>query len=158
MSNLLVTCALPNPAGKDRSAGRASNEQLNNEWAEFATVGERAVDLKGVALCHYTFNQSCGRTGEDQLMSFTGQVALGHSVRVHTGRGEPWTEGTVRHLYAGRGNYAWNNVCGDTVVLRGDQRQVLDYASYDRQPPEGHVVGRVPGTNKLTAAWSARTA
>jgi hypothetical protein len=158
MSELVVTRALPNPAGKDRTAGRATNEQLNNEWAEFANTAVQPRDLEGVALSHYTFSPICARTGEDRLMSFTGTLKPGHSVRVHTGSGEAWTEGTIRHLYAGRGNYAWNNSCGDTAVLRSRAGDVLDYASYDPQPPEGRVLNRIPATPKLSATAATRIA
>ncbi len=55
----------------------------------------------------------------------------------------------MRHFYIGRQNYAWNNVCGDTAVLRNSQGQLLDWTSYDAQPLEGTILSRVPGTNKI---------
>jgi hypothetical protein len=159
MPDLLVTHALPNPAGKDRQHPYApSNDQLNREWVEFANASARTLSMQGVAISHYTFDRACGRTGEDQLTSFTGNLDPGRSIRLHTGRGQAWDEGTVRHLYADRSNYAWNNVCGDTAVLRSSRGDVIDWASYDPDPPEGVVLTRLPGTNKLSAARTARTA
>jgi hypothetical protein len=156
---LLVTRALPDPAGKDRHAlYLPSNDQLNQEWIEFANIGAQPVSVEGVALSHYTFDAYCQRTGEDVLMTLTGTVQPRHSVRFHTGSGTPWNEGTIRHLYVGRTNYAWNNRCGDTAVLRTARGEVLDWASYDPAPPEGVILNRVPGTNKLSPVASARTA
>ena len=159
MGALLVTRVLPNPPGKDRRPPLApSNDKLVMEWAEFQNVGRDVVDLQGCSLLHTTFNQSCSRTGEDELMTFTGTLQPGHSVRVHTGSGTAWTEGTIRHLYAGRANFAWNNACGDVAVLKNAEKSLVDWAQYDRNPPEGTVLNRIHGTNKLGAAWSARTA
>jgi hypothetical protein len=159
MSDLVLTRVLPNPRGKDRQPPFAApNEKLVMEWVEFANAGRTAVNLQGHSLRHTTFNQSCSRTGEDELMNFTGTLQAGHSVRVHTGSGTAWDEGTIRHLFAGRGNYAWNNVCGDVAVLRDAADGVVDWAQYDRNPPEGVILNRVTGANKFSAAWSARTA
>ena len=90
-------------------------------------------------------------------MGFTGGLASGRSIRVHSGAGSTWQDGVIWHMYAGRSNYAWNNACGDTAVLRDPSGSLSDWASYDAQPPDGSVLGRVPGTNKLSPAW-ARTA
>jgi len=159
MPDLLVTHALPNPAGKDRPYPYPpSNQQLNGEWVEFTNASARLLSLDGVTLLNYTFDSRCARTGEDALMVFKGGLGSGRSVRVHTGHGQPWDEGLVRHLYAGRSNYVWNNACGDTAVLRTGRRDVIDWASYDPAPPEGAILDRVPGTNKLQPMRAARTA
>ena len=159
MPDLLVTHALPNPAGKDRRYPmQPSDDQLNAEWVEFANASGRALALEDVTMSHYTFNQACRQTGEDCLTTFSGTLYPGWSIRLHTGSGTPWDEGATRHLFAGRRNYAWNNACGDTAVLRGPRRDVLDWASYDPQPPDGVMLNRVPGTNKLAAVRPARIA
>jgi hypothetical protein len=155
---LLVTRGLPNPLGKDRTAGWAPNDQLNSEWIEFQNQGQQSAALAGISINHYTFDGRCSKTGEDRLMTFKGFLAAGHSVRVHTGTGDAWDEGTVRHLYAGRSNYAWNNACGDTAVLRNVEGNWIDYAAYDPNPPEGVVVNRVPGTHQLVPYVARRTA
>jgi hypothetical protein len=148
MSALLVTFALPNPAGKDRSASGVTNVQLNNEWVEFKNVINQSVPLEGLALLHQTYNPSCQRTGEESLFTFKGSLAPGQSVRLHTGRGETKQEGAVFHLYLNRGNFVWNNRCGDSVILRSGTT-IVDWAAYDRNPPEGRVLARIAGTNKL---------
>jgi hypothetical protein len=159
MSDLLVTRVLPNPPGKDRRPPLAPpNEKLVMEFMEFANVGRTPVDLQGVSAWHMTFNQSCSRTGEDQLMIFTGILQPGYSVRVHTGTGTAYVNGTVTHVFAARSNYAWNNVCGDVAVLRDAAGSLVDWAQYERNPPEGVVLNRVLGTNKLSASASALTA
>jgi hypothetical protein len=158
MPDLVVTRALPNPPGKDRRpTSGPTNDQLNNEWVEFANAAGRELLIDGVTISHHTFDRSCNDTGEDQLTTFNGILGSGQSVRLHTGSGTPWNEGVIRHLYVGRSNYAWNNACGDTAVLRTARGEVVDWASYDPQSPEGVVLSRVPGTNKLSPAW-ARTA
>lgn len=118
MPNLLVTFALPNPAGKDRSAFGVSNNQLNGEWVEFKNNVNQTVSLEGVSLVHQTYNQICQRTGSDSLLTFTGSLGYGQSVRVHTGSGETFQDGNVFHLFLNRGNYVWNNGCGDSVILQ----------------------------------------
>lgn len=148
MSALLVTYALPNPAGKDRSSLGVTNSQLNGEWVEFKNNIGQSVLLDGVSLVHQTYNQSCQRTGSDSLMTFKGSLGYGQSVRVHTGTGETFQDGNVFHLFLNRGNYVWNNRCGDSVILQsGDS--IVDWAAYDRNPPEGRVLTRVYGQNRL---------
>ena len=148
MSNLLVTFALPNPVGKDRSASGVSNSQLNGEWAEFKNVINQTVSLDGVSLVHQTYNQSCQRTGSDSLMTFKGTLASGQSVRVHTGTGETFQDGNVFHLFLNRGNYVWNNRCGDSVILQSGGT-IVDWAAYGNNPPEGKILARVAGQNRL---------
>jgi len=155
MSDLTITRALPNPAGKDRTpANTVTNQQLNGEWIEFANSSQRILPMDGVTLDHFTFTGTCTKTGEDRLMVFNGLLLPGNSVRVHTGSGAPWDEGSIRHLYAERGNFAWNNRCGDAGVIRNNGGAVVDWAAYDANPPEGAVLNRLPGTNTLTVAFS----
>lgn len=152
MPDLLIARALPNPAGKDRTpANQVTNAQLNNEWLEFRNETAKRLDIEDVTLHHTTFNNRCEPTGENLLMRFTGVLGVGQSLRIHTGAGTSWDEGTTRHLYAGRTNYVWNNVCGDTAVLRLANGNRHDWASYSRNPPEGVVLERVANTNQLAA-------
>jgi hypothetical protein len=150
MPDLLITRSLPNPVGKDRTpANRVTNAQLNNEWIEFRNDTANRLNIEEVTLHHTTFNDRCERTGERLLMQFRGVLAVGQSLRIHTGTGTAWDEGTIRHLYADRTNFVWNNVCGDTAVLRLANGDRHDWASYDGNPPEGVVLERVPNTNRL---------
>lgn len=159
MLDLTITRAVPNPTGKDRTpANQVTNHQLNSEWMEFANTGQRDLPMEGVSLSDYTFDNGCRKTGEAIVMSFSGSLRSGQSVRVHTGTGAPSDEGTIRHLYAGRSNFVWNNRCGDTAVLRNNRNEVVDYAAYDPNPPEGVILNRLPGTHKLSGASAARTA
>lgn len=152
MPDLLITRALPNPAGKDRTpANQVTNDQLNGEWIEFRNNTAGGWDIGGITLHHTTFSARCERTGEDFLMRFQGVLAIGQSLRIHTGTGTAWDEGLIRHLYAARTNFVWNNVCGDVAVLRFGSGELHDWASYDRNPPEGVVLDRVPNTNRLAA-------
>lgn len=157
MPDLTITKALPNPTGKDSSAGRpVSNQQLNGEWVEFANTNSERKNLtiNGVSISHVTFNRNCQKTGEDQLTTFNGSIPYGHSIRLHTGEGTPYDEGTIRHLFLDRANYVWNNVCGDTAILRVSTGGEIDSASYAPNPPEGVILNRVPGTNTLSPAYA----
>lgn len=157
MPDLTITRALPNPAGKDRTpANRVTNEQLNGEWLEFGNTSGKRLDINGVTLNHYTFDAQCQRTGEDVVLTFKNALEAGHSIRVHTGSGQVYSEGTLWHLYAGRGNFIWNNACGDTAVIRAAGGGLIDWASYDPRPAEGAVLERLPGTNKLSGLRSTR--
>jgi hypothetical protein len=147
--SLYVTYAHPNPVGKDRARTQPpTNAKLNEEWVQFANIGSSAVNMTGVSLHDRTFDQRCSATGERQLQTFEGSLSVGRSVRMHTGSGSPYNEGTVRHLYLERNNYVWNNACGDEVILRRGAT-LLDWAGYDPNPPEGTVLRRIKGTNRL---------
>src|SRR5438552_1910375 len=101
MSDLTVTRAVPNPAGKDRTpTHQVTNQQLNAEWMEFENTTRGTLSVQGVGLYDYTFDRGCEKTGEDLVMSFVGAVLPGHSVRVHSGSGIPYDEGSIRHLFA----------------------------------------------------------
>lgn len=148
MAELLVTRALPNPAGKDRSGGHAPNEQLNGEWVQFLNATQRTLSLDGVALDHTAFNHSCQKTGTVTLIAFTGTLGAGRSVRVHTGSGAGYWEGDIYHFFAGHRNYVWNNRCGDVVMLRVGSG-LIDSAEYRSNPPEGRILERVRGEGYL---------
>lgn len=150
MIDLYITQVLPNPPGRDRPPhGGPTNEQLNREWVEFTNASGRVLDMNGVQLLHFTFDRRCQKTGEDRLTTFSGEFNPGYSLRVHSGFGEVSWEGTIRHVYVGSPSYAWNNACGDTAVLRNGAGTLVDWASYAPNPPEGKVLRRVSGTNKL---------
>lgn len=144
-----MTYALPNPAGKDRSASGVSNTQLNGEWVEFRNNISQAVTLNGVSLFHQTYNQSCQRTGYDSLINFNGSLAPGQSIRLHTGTGQTFQDGNVFHLFLNRGNYVWNNRCGDSVILQLGST-LIDWAAYGTNPPEGRILTRTVGQNWLS--------
>lgn len=147
---LYITLALPNPAGRDRTSyGPPSNVQLNHEWVEFANIGSQTSDMSGVGLFHYTFDTRCQKTGEAPLISFTGLLGSGYSIRVHSGRGELVLEGTVWHFFRDGSNYVWNNACGDTAVLRNAAQTLVDWARYAPNPADGCILQRQQGTNNL---------
>jgi hypothetical protein len=147
MAQLTITRAVPNPSGKDRTPSHlVTNQQLVEEWIEFANTSGFRLDLVGFALDHYTFDRACTKTGEDRLTTFTGYLEAGQSMRVRTGSGNAFIEGLVAQVFLNRNNFIWNNQCGDTVVLRGSLG-VVDWASYAGQPGEGAVLQRVAGSN-----------
>jgi Lamin Tail Domain len=149
MSDLSVTRALPNPIGRDRSPSNQSlSEQLTNEWIEFANASTKRLSLEQVVLAHFTFDRSCSKIGEETVTGFSGVLEVGQSMRVHTGAGKNSVEESIIHVFLSRGNFIWNNDCGDTVVLRVGNN-LLDSASYERKPREGAILERVPGTNVL---------
>jgi Lamin Tail Domain len=152
MPELTVTRALPNPPGKDHAAGRMpTNDKLNEEWVEFRNGTDRRLLLDGCSILHYTFNASCVKQDEDRLMTLGGTLGPGAVARVHSGTGTDYVEGgNVLHLYAGRTNYVWNNHCGDTIVLRAKDGNLIDWASYKGGVGNGVILKRVPGTNTLT--------
>lgn len=148
MPNLLVNYAHPNPAGKDRSSSGTTNSQLNGEWVEFRNNINQPVSMDGVTLVHQTYNQNCQQTGSDVLMAFRGTLVVGQSIRVHTGTGQVYQDGTVTHLFLNRGNYVWNNRCGDSVLLQSGSN-TIDWAAYGANPPEGRILARAVGQNWL---------
>ena len=149
MTRLTITRVLPNPYGKDRTPShQVTNQQLNGEWVEFANTYGARLTLEGLTLDHYTFDNGCTKTGEDRATTFGGVLEAGQAMRVHTGTGTPSVEGPVIHAFLGRGNFIWNNRCGDTPVLRAGDT-LVDWAYYNPGPTEGAVLQRVVGTNEL---------
>jgi hypothetical protein len=155
MSDLTITRLLPNPAGKDRTpSNQVTNAQLNGEWVQFKNASGKNLSINGVSVTHRTFGYGCAVHGEDQLTTFNGVLPAGHSIRLHTGRGESSDDpqdSTLRHLFLNRGNFVWNNICGDRATLRVSSGGQIDSAYYDRNPPEGVVLERVQGTDRLAA-------
>ncbi|HEX2220181.1 MAG TPA: lamin tail domain-containing protein [Gemmatimonadales bacterium] len=149
MPDFYITSAQPNPAGKDRPPhGGASQRQLNQEWVEYQNTTQKTLSLDTLRLFHYTFDNRCQKTGENQLTYFWGSLSPGHSIRVHTGSGQVSSEGVLHHLYLNRENYVWNNACGDFVVLRLAGGARIDWAHYVPNPPE-RILRRVQNTNLL---------
>jgi hypothetical protein len=149
MPELMVTSAHPNPPGKDKPPeGPIPNDKLNEEWIEFQNTTSADVDLEGVSLSDCTFGQKCTEPKRRKLHSFEGKLGGNGIVRVHSGKGDNKLLGDTRHEYLDRGNYVWNNECGDWVILeRGNQD--IDAARYLPDPLEGVVLKRKPGTNQL---------
>jgi len=143
MTDLLITRALPNPLGKDRFDNFAPNILLNQEWVEFVNRRDIPLRLTGVSVWHETFD-GLERTGEQELAAFCDHVVLlaGWTLRLHTGRGTPYNEGTVHHSFLDRENYVWNNDAGDRVTLRDWKNEVIDSAWYAPYPPEGMILLR----------------
>lgn len=146
----------PNPTGKDRNpSGQASAAQLAAEWVDFQNTGKTPVNLTTVELRHVAYRAGQSPAWE-KVMSFSGSLQPGKTVRVHSGSGpesilrEEDRYGADHHLFTGK-NYVWNNREGDRPTLHNKVTQVtVDTASYDPNPPEGEVLIRVG--NKLVPA------
>ncbi|HAX41799.1 MAG TPA: lamin tail domain-containing protein [Bryobacteraceae bacterium] len=146
----------PNPAGKDRSRyGQSSAAQLAAEWVDFQNTSSVAVDLAPVELWHQAYHHGQNPTWE-KVTTFSGTLAPGKNVRVHSGSGpesiirDDDRRGADYHVFTGK-NYIWNNKEGDTPALFNRVTEVtLDSASYDPNPPEGEVLVR--SGNKLVPA------
>lgn len=146
MPDLYITMAQPNPPGRDRVPyGKATNAQLNEEWVEFRADADRRLD--GDVLTHLTFAAGCTVSGLDQLLSFTGQLLRGQSIRIHTGSGTTYFDGSTYHMYVGANWYKWNNDCGDRATVSRNG-YTIDSAGYGPRPREG-ILSRVPGTDGL---------
>jgi len=148
MGSLMLTRIFPNPPGRDAAGGQTTNQKLNEEWVELrATGGSRS--LVGDELTHRThFSGTCTVSGADTLVKFAvATLQDGHTVRVHTGSGTPWQEGTVHHVFLGRPWFVWNNRCGDqaSIVYNGN---LVDRATYAPNPPE-RVLVRNHNTNRF---------
>lgn len=163
MADLEITRLLPNPAGKDRTpTNQVTNDQLNGEWVEFRNESGRDLRIDGVSITHRTFNNRCEAQSDDTLTTFNGVMPTGHSIRLHTGRGQAvddYRDPTLRHLFLNRGNFVWNNVCGDRAGLYVSSGAEIDYAYYDPRPPEGVALDRVADTHRLavpTPVYSRR--
>ncbi|MCW2986939.1 MAG: hypothetical protein JWR63_4509 [Conexibacter sp.] len=148
MSTLYIVQAQPNPPGKDAlRPGQATDRQLNDEWIEIQAVnGTR--HLAGDEISQLTFTGVCVVTGAEVVISFSeGVLHQGQRLRLHTGRGTNYWDGSTFHMYLGRTWFIWNNRCGDRITIRY-QQGVVDTAGYAPGAPEG-VLARVAGTDRL---------
>lgn len=146
MGTLYLTRIFPNPPGKDSRFGVAANDQLNQEWVEFGVAGGDRP-LTGDQLFHRTHTSgTCNISGIRELVKF-GVVTLasGQVVRVHTGAGRNYWDGSVYHHFLGRSWFVWNNSCGDEAQLQYDGK-VIDWAAYSANPGE-RILTRASGTN-----------
>ena len=129
-------------------SNQSLSDQLRNEWVEFANTSGAQFNLEHVVLVHFTFDRACGSTGQEVVTSFTGALETDQSLRVHTGAGEASNEGTLRHIYLNRGNFTWNNNCGDSVLLLSNIT-IVDFSRYEPRAGEGEILNRVSGQNLL---------
>lgn len=91
---LQITRIKPNPTGKDRSRyGQTSAAQLAAEWVDFQNNGSAAVDLAPVELWHRAYHHGQNPTWE-KVMTFSGKLQPGKTVRVHSGSGPEASSGT----------------------------------------------------------------
>jgi len=147
MSDLVIVAAQPNPPGRDRAArGSSQNRILNEEWIEIRAATARS--LIGDEVWHRTHTSSCVPNGVARYYKFGSLfLSAGQSVRVHTGVGQAFWEGSTHHVFAGHDWFKWNNACGDRVTV-AYSNSVIDYAEYSSNPPECVLV-RQAGTHLL---------
>lgn len=160
MKSLLITRIKPNPTGKDRQFGHASASQLAGEWVDFKNTGSTPIELSGIVLYHIAYPAGSNQGRWEKVMDFRGPLQAGRTVRVHSGPGPENVlrpedaAGADHHLFTGR-NYVWNNRQGDTPRLYDSMiNSNLDQASYDPNPPEGHILIR-SGARLVPAAAPA---
>jgi hypothetical protein len=145
---LTIIRITPNPAGKDRPRhGAPTATQLAAEWIDWRNDGTATINVDGVALYHKAYTGMQWRW--ERIMTFTGSLAPGEIVRVHSGKqragvisAEDQT-GAHHHVFTGDDQYVWNNRQGDTPLLHNEPKnETIDSATYDPNPPEGAVLVR----------------
>lgn len=159
-ANLMVARIKPNPIGKDRNPyGGTTAGQLGGEWVDIKNTSRSTISLEKVELYHMAFS---GRDSKPaKVTGFSGSLAPGKIVRVHSGKVRPLSvlrqediRGADHHIFTGKDNYVWNNAEGDTPGLWNVTSRVwIDRATYDRNPPEGAVLVR--SGDRLVPAQSA---
>jgi len=152
MLRLYITKAKPNPAGKDRSGGNISSQQLAGEWVDFQNTGDQPYLLDNVHLQHIAYTAQYPVNGQwEEACDFSGTLPVGEIVRVHSGGSTPLDQlriedrlGAHHHVFTGK-SYIWNNSRPDTarlVLEINGQTTELDKASYSANPPEGRILVR----------------
>ena len=102
-----------------------TNGELNEEWIEFQNVINRPVDLTALSLFHNTYGARCMKSGEVFLLAFNGSLVAGGRIRIHSGKGRGVWKDSVNYLYLQWEQYVWNNLCGDSIILK-QQGYVID--------------------------------
>jgi hypothetical protein len=151
MTQLTITQAKPNPAGKDRLGNLVPSSQLAGEWVDFKNTGDESYHLNNIELQHVAYTPSYPNGVWDKVMGFSGNLGVGQVVRVHSGGEIPLESlapedfiGANHHLFTGK-NYVWNNNRSDTarlVMKQNGQIYEIDKASYSANPPEGRILVR----------------
>jgi hypothetical protein len=155
MSNLYISKAKPNPAGKDRYAVDIPNRQLAGEWVDFVNNSSRGISLDSIVLYHMAYTASHPNGEWAKVMDFSGVLQPNEVVRVHSGGKVDLSvlnpvdiAGATYHLFTGKG-YVWNNSKPDTAGLwNKSTEQWIDKASYTAYSPEGKILVRV-GNNLI---------
>lgn len=146
---LTITKAKPNPSGKDR-VGRTLTPpaQLAGEWVDIKNTGTTAIAFGNLALYHIAYT---GLTSQWELVTdFSGELAPGKTVRVHSGGKIPLTEmhpvdvaSADEHVFSGK-NYVWNNSRIDKPSIWNKMTKTwVDQAEYGANPGEGRILTRV---------------
>jgi len=150
MKTLKTVRLKPNPVGKDRSRHGASATQLGAEWVDIQNVGQYSVDMSDVTLYHIAYSRGDRNGRWEKVISFTGHLPAGATVRVHSGSGPVSVlrpedlQGAEYHVFTGRNNYIWNNAEGDCSALwQSGESAPFDKACYAPNPPDGVVLHRV---------------
>ncbi|NLJ05388.1 MAG: hypothetical protein GX435_06800, partial [Exilispira sp.] len=134
---------------KDFYAVDIPNRQLAGEWVDFYNSGSTNIVMDDVVLYHMAYTREKPNGEWKEVMDFQGTLAVGKSVRIHSGGEVPLTQlnqiditGVDHHLFTGKG-YIWNNSKSDTAGLWDRNRKIwIDKASYDAYPPEGKILKR----------------
>jgi hypothetical protein len=94
-----------------------TNASLNGEWFQLTNKTKKSVSLAG-----WTVKDVAGHT-----YKFSGSLASGKTVTVHTGKGT--LNKPSGHRYWGSQAYIWNNT-GDTATLRTGKGTVVHKCSW----------------------------
>lgn len=144
---LQITKAKPNPAGKDKTGGFISQQQLAGEWVDFKNIYSSPISLENVELYHLAYGAPKDRW--EIVSDFSGVLQPGKVVRVHSGGEIPLGnlrledfQGADHHIFSGK-NYTWNNDKKDYPRLwNKSTKQWIDQTYYETWPPEGKILVR----------------
>lgn len=152
MSQLLITQAKPNPAGKDNGLGRLIPNQLAGEWIDITNVTNEDLRLNGMQVLNRVYS---GLKVDWQIayefnLGDNDTLPAGKTVRLHSGKTIPICNlkpvdysGTDYHLFTEKNQYIWNNKRNDDPTLYLPKKEVvIDATKYKAPVAEGKVLKR----------------
>jgi len=142
----------PSPSGKraDRE-GAASAEMAVGEWVDLRNHGSKTLTTKGISLYHVV-ETGPGGGPEYRFVVTLPDCSLkpGEVLRVHSGRRRDLATlpsedraGAEWRTFTNEAGYVWGDRQGDTAMLyEAASREMIDWASFDPDPPEGLFLQR----------------
>lgn len=159
--SLAVYRIRPRPPGKRKPRDGAVGEEAGTgEWIDLRNESPKTLSTRGISL-YRVVEAGSGGTAEYRFVVSLPDCSLKPEeiLRVHSGRRRELSLlpsedrlGAEWHTFTSEAAYIWADRQGDTALLyEATSKEMIDWASFDPDPPEGAVLQR-QGAKLVTAS------
>ncbi len=150
--SLAVYRIRPRPAAKRKAQeGSVAAEPGTGEWIDLRNESPKTLSTRGISL-YRVVESGSGGTAEYRFVVSLPDCSLKPEeiLRVHSGRRRELSLlpsedrlGAEWHTFTSEAAYVWADRQGDTALLyEPASKEMIDWASFDANPPEGAVLQR----------------